>query len=88
MVEQIFKNPALRILAHSFLANTATSPIFATMLVEYLLKRMEEMDLYLHQIVNRSMELASSAKEPYNYFLLCRALFRSIGGGSHDLLYQ
>jgi transformation/transcription domain-associated protein len=34
------------------------------------------------------MELAMSAKEPYNYFLLLRALFRSIGGGSHDLLYQ
>jgi len=29
-----------------------------------------------------------AAKEPYNYFLLLRALFRSIGGGSHDLLYQ
>ena len=34
------------------------------------------------------MELAQTAKEPYNYFLLLRALFRSIGGGSHDLLYQ
>ena len=43
---------------------------------------------HLHAIVNRSMELALSAKEPYNYFLLLRALFRSIGGGSHDLLYQ
>ncbi|KAI1279601.1 Transformation/transcription domain-associated protein [Halotydeus destructor] len=43
---------------------------------------------HLHSIVNRSMELALSAKEPYNYFLLLRALFRSIGGGSHDLLYQ
>ena len=43
---------------------------------------------HLHQIVNKSMELAMSAKEPYNYFLLLRALFRSIGGGSHDLLYQ
>lgn len=29
-----------------------------------------------------------TAKEPYNYFLLLRALFRSIGGGNHDLLYQ
>ena len=29
-----------------------------------------------------------TAKDPYNYFLLLRALFRSIGGGSHDLLYQ
>lgn len=38
--------------------------------------------------VSRSIELAMSAKEPYNYFLLLRALFRSIGGGSHDLLYQ
>ncbi|XKL66766.1 hypothetical protein PGB90_010186 [Kerria lacca] len=43
---------------------------------------------YLHQIVNKSMETAMTAKEPYNYFLLLRALFRSIGGGSHDLLYQ
>ena len=43
---------------------------------------------HLHTIVNRSMELAMTAKEPYNYFLLLRALFRSIGGGSHDLLYQ
>ncbi|GFN80649.1 transformation/transcription domain-associated protein [Plakobranchus ocellatus] len=43
---------------------------------------------HLHTIVNKSMELALSAKEPYNYFLLLRALFRSIGGGSHDLLYQ
>ncbi|XP_065666832.1 transformation/transcription domain-associated protein isoform X3 [Hydra vulgaris] len=43
---------------------------------------------HLHDIVNNSMELALSAKEPYNYFLLLRALFRSIGGGNHDLLYQ
>ncbi|CAH3023319.1 unnamed protein product [Porites evermanni] len=43
---------------------------------------------HLHEIVNRSMELACTSKEPYNYFLLLRALFRSIGGGSHDLLYQ
>lgn len=34
------------------------------------------------------METAMTAKEPYNYFVLLRALFRSIGGGSHDLLYQ
>ncbi|XP_054724829.1 transformation/transcription domain-associated protein-like [Uloborus diversus] len=120
VVDRISKNVALQILANSFLANTNTSPIFATILVEYLLKRMEEMGSnmersnlylklfklvfgsvslfpaeneqmlkpYLHQIVNRSMELALSAKEPYNYFLLLRALFRSIGGGSHDLLYQ
>lgn len=120
MVERIYKNSALQVIANSFLANPSTSPLFATVLVEYLLERMDEMgsnvdrsNLYLrlfklvfgsvslfpsenehmlrphlHNIVNRSMELAMTAKEPYNYFLLLRALFRSIGGGSHDLLYQ
>ncbi|XP_074658755.1 transformation/transcription domain-associated protein-like [Tubulanus polymorphus] len=120
MVERIHNNYALQIVANSFLANLTTSPTFATILVEYLLARLEEMgsnmdwsNLYLklfklvfgsvslfaadneqmlkphlHLIVNRSMELALSAKEPYNYFLLLRALFRSIGGGSHDQLYQ
>uniref|UniRef100_A0A914VHX2 Transformation/transcription domain-associated protein n=1 Tax=Plectus sambesii TaxID=2011161 RepID=A0A914VHX2_9BILA len=43
---------------------------------------------HLHRMVHRSMELALKGKEPINYFLLLRALFRSIGGGSHDLLYQ
>ena len=36
---------------------------------------------HLHDIVNRSMSLANTAQEPCNYFLLLRALFRSIGGG-------
>lgn len=120
MVNRIARNSALQIIGNTFLSNPSTSPIFATVLVEYLLERMEEMghnveksNLYLrlfklvfgcvslfpaeneqmlrphlHQIVNRAMELALSAREPYNYFLLLRALFRSIGGGSHDLLYQ
>lgn len=120
MVERIYKNSALQVVANSFLANPSTSPLFATILVEYLLERMEEMgsnversNLYLrlfklvfgsvslfpsenermlqphlHEIVIRSMELAMTAKEPYNFFLLLRALFRSIGGGSHDLLYH
>jgi transformation/transcription domain-associated protein len=34
------------------------------------------------------MSLANTAKEPCNYFLLLRALFRSIGGGSHEQLYH
>ena len=34
------------------------------------------------------MDLALTAREPLNYFILLRALFRSIGGGNHDLLYQ
>jgi len=120
VVERIYHNYALQIMANSFLANSVTSPIFATILVEYLLERMHEMGVnmdrsnlylklfklvfgsvslfaaeneqmlkpHLHAIVNKSMDLAKTAKEPYNYFLLLRALFRSIGGGSHDLLYQ
>ena len=43
---------------------------------------------HLHTLVTKSLEYALKAKEPYNYFLLLRALFRSIGGGNHDLLYQ
>ncbi|XP_035793214.1 transcription-associated protein 1-like isoform X2 [Anopheles albimanus] len=120
MVDRLYKNNTLQVIANSFLANPKTSPLFATVLVEYLLERMDEMGVnidrsnlylrlfklvfgsvslfaaenehmlrpHLHNIVNRSMELAMTAKEPYNYFLLLRALFRSIGGGSHDLLYQ
>jgi transformation/transcription domain-associated protein len=120
MVDRISQNVALQVIANSFLASPTTSPLFATVLIEYLLERMEEMgsniersNLYLrlfklvfgsvslfaneneqmlrphlHAIVNRSMDLAMTAKEPYNYFLLLRALFRSIGGGSHDKLYK
>nr|XP_039255466.1 transformation/transcription domain-associated protein-like [Styela clava] len=120
MVDRIYKNYALQIVANSFLASPHTSPTFATILVEYLLERLKDMgepgeksNLYLklfklvfgsvslfaneneqmlkphlHTIVTRSMELANTAHDPFNYFLLLRALFRSIGGGSHDSLYQ
>uniref|UniRef100_A0AAR5Q8F1 FAT domain-containing protein n=1 Tax=Dendroctonus ponderosae TaxID=77166 RepID=A0AAR5Q8F1_DENPD len=120
LVERVNKNSTLQTIPNTLLANPATSPIFATVLVEYLLERMEEMgvnversDLYLrlfklvfgsvslfpqenenmlrphlHQIVNKSMEYAMLATRPHNYFMLLRALFRSIGGGSHNLLYQ
>ncbi|EEC12926.1 hypothetical protein IscW_ISCW009654, partial [Ixodes scapularis] len=43
VVERLNKNSALQIVANFFLANRTTSPIFATILVEYLLERMEEM---------------------------------------------
>ncbi|CAL8129543.1 unnamed protein product [Orchesella dallaii] len=119
-VERTGENPAVQLLANNLLANVNTSPIFATILVEFLLDRMEVMGEdtdrsalylklfklvfgsvslfpaeneqmlrpYLRDIVNKAMEYARSAKDPFNYFLLLRALFRSIGGGSHDLLYQ
>uniref|UniRef100_A0A914HGT5 Non-specific serine/threonine protein kinase n=1 Tax=Globodera rostochiensis TaxID=31243 RepID=A0A914HGT5_GLORO len=43
---------------------------------------------FLHRIVQDSMRLAVTSRESTNYFLLLRALFRSIGSGTHDLLYQ
>lgn len=43
MVERIAHNFALQIVGNSFLSNCGLSPIFATVLVEYLLGRMEEM---------------------------------------------
>jgi len=121
IIERTFKNANISILSSYFLATPATSCTFATILIEYLLKKMEFMgdsnlersNLYLklfklvfgsvsvfpaenekmlkphlHTLVTKSLELALKAKEPYNYFLLLRALFRSIGGGNHDLLYQ
>ena len=43
MVDRIYNNFALQIIGNSFLANPHTSPIFATVLVEYLLQHMAEM---------------------------------------------
>lgn len=121
IIERTFKNANIYMLSSYFLATPATSCTFATILIEYLLKKMELMgdscversNLYLklfklvfgsvsvlaaenekmlkphlHSLVTKSLDLALKAKEPYNYFLLLRALFRSIGGGNHDLLYQ
>ncbi|KAJ3074848.1 hypothetical protein HDU98_010028 [Podochytrium sp. JEL0797] len=39
-------------------------------------------------IIMKSMKLSSTAKDPLNYFLLLRALFRSIGGGRFEKLYE
>jgi transformation/transcription domain-associated protein len=43
---------------------------------------------HLSHLIMQSMKLASKASEPANYFLLLRALFRSIGGGRFELLYK
>ncbi|CAI4222469.1 unnamed protein product [Auanema sp. JU1783] len=42
---------------------------------------------YLSDLIRKSTEFALHAREPLNFFLLLRALFRSIGGGAHDILY-
>ncbi|KAI7885947.1 uncharacterized protein EV154DRAFT_427566 [Mucor mucedo] len=43
---------------------------------------------YLAKLVMSCFKLAAKAKEPANYFLLLRALFKSIGGGRFELLYK
>ncbi|KAI8925789.1 hypothetical protein BC831DRAFT_256646 [Entophlyctis helioformis] len=43
---------------------------------------------HLSNIIMSSLRLSAKAKDPINYFSLLRALFRSIGGGRFELLYQ
>lgn len=43
---------------------------------------------HLAHLIMHSLKLASQAEEPTNYYLLLRALFRSIGGGRFELLYK
>lgn len=121
LIEKMIENQNLQIIIHTFLSFRQTSPLFAMVMVEFLLERMdvigttdvEKSNLYLklfklifgsvsmfatenetmirpylQKIVTNSMEMAMRAEEPYNYFLLLRALFRSIGGGTYDILYQ
>jgi transformation/transcription domain-associated protein len=121
LIDKMVENQNLQIIINTFLSYRQTSPLFATVMVEFLLDRMdvigssdiEKSNLYLklfklifgsvsmfatenetmirpylQKIVVNSMEMAMRAEEPYNYFLLLRALFRSIGGGTYDILYQ
>lgn len=43
---------------------------------------------YLSNLVTSCFKLSAKAKVPANYFLLLRALFKSIGGGRFELLYK
>lgn len=43
---------------------------------------------HIAKIVTKCLQLSVSAKEPMNYFILLRSLFRSIGGGRFELLYK
>ncbi|OZJ06116.1 hypothetical protein BZG36_01053 [Bifiguratus adelaidae] len=43
---------------------------------------------HLSTIIMSSLKLSAKAKQPSNYFLLLRALFRSIGGGRFEILYK
>ncbi|KAI9886978.1 MAG: hypothetical protein M1823_001194 [Watsoniomyces obsoletus] len=67
----------LRLFKLSFMAVT----LFSTQNEQVLLP-------HVNKILTRSLELAETAQEPVNYFLLLRSLFRSIGGGRFELLYK
>ncbi|KAI7825787.1 hypothetical protein BX661DRAFT_199084 [Kickxella alabastrina] len=43
---------------------------------------------YVQTIINSALTISKAAKRPKNYFLLLRALFRSIGGGRYETLYK
>lgn len=43
---------------------------------------------YLGNFITSCFKLSAKAREPANYFLLLRALFKSIGGGRFELLYK
>jgi len=43
---------------------------------------------HLGTIIKSSLRLSSKVRDPQNYFLLLRGLFRSIGGGKFELLYK
>ncbi|KAJ2295677.1 transcription-associated protein 1, partial [Coemansia sp. Cherry 401B] len=43
---------------------------------------------YVQPIINSALNIRQDTKRPENYFLLLRALFRSIGGGRYESLYK
>lgn len=73
IVERMASNFALQIVGNSFVTHSETSPLFATVLVEYLLGRMEEMgngnmersNLYLKlfKLVFGSVSMFAAANE-------------------------
>ncbi|VDN51198.1 unnamed protein product [Dracunculus medinensis] len=96
-VEHIAHNFALQMVFNSFFVNASTSAAFGNIVMSYLMDRLPDMAgkpvfllffPYLHEMVHRAMQYALRGREPINYFLLLRALFRSIGGGSYEQLYQ
>lgn len=43
---------------------------------------------HLSHLIMHSLKLANTAEDPSSYYLLLRALFRSIGGGRFEILYK
>ncbi|ORX76848.1 FAT-domain-containing protein [Anaeromyces robustus] len=119
--KQILINPNLVIISQAFLAKQIISPNFASILLNFLMEKLEELKEdnelncfvlirlfkflfmsislfpstnenilkpHLKTLILKSLEFSSKAHNPLNYFTLLRSLFRSIGGGKFDQLYQ
>lgn len=119
--EQIIINPSLVIISQAFLAKQTISSNFASILLNFLMEKLEELKEdnelncfvlirlfkflfmsislfpttnekilkpHLQTLILKSLEFSSKAHNPLNYFTLLRSLFRSIGGGKFDQLYE
>ncbi|KAJ3404672.1 hypothetical protein HDU80_002517 [Chytriomyces hyalinus] len=75
--DQVYSGSMLRLFKVVFMAVT-----------KYPEKNEHILKPHVGSIIMKSMKLSSTAKDPLNYFLLLRALFRSIGGGRFEALYQ
>ena len=51
IIEQTFKNSNISVLSSYFLATPATSCTFATILIEHLLKKIDQMVMVLNQFI-------------------------------------
>ncbi|KDN49215.1 hypothetical protein K437DRAFT_79486 [Tilletiaria anomala UBC 951] len=121
LFDQILITPSLLGIPQSLLSNELTSKRFVSVLLRFVIDRLDQVGTtdkkyasvslrlfkmafmavtifpeenevmlqpHLSHLIMTSMKLASRAPEPTNYFLLLRALFRSIGGGRFELLYK
>ncbi|CAO3698502.1 unnamed protein product [Rhizopus microsporus] len=119
--DRMLINTSLVHIAQYFLVNEVSSQGFVSILLQFLVDRLEQLggeDMhysavqlhlfrlsfmainlfpnfiepvlqpYLSSLVVSCFKLSAKAKEPANYFLLLRAMFKSIGGGRFELLYK
>ncbi|CEG78709.1 hypothetical protein RMATCC62417_13277 [Rhizopus microsporus] len=119
--DRMLINTSLVHIAQYFLVNEASSQGFVSILLQFLVDRLEQLggeDMhysavqlhlfrlsfmainlfpnfiepvlqpYLSSLVVSCFKLSAKAKEPANYFLLLRAMFKNIGGGRFELLYK
>ncbi|OAF71559.1 hypothetical protein A3Q56_00686 [Intoshia linei] len=72
---------------HSTLYLKLFKHIFAAITV-ISIENEKSVKVHLKTIIQKCLDLSLNAETPENYFLLLRALFRSIGGGSHEDIYK